>query len=106
MARSKKFKAHGESLSATDTDRRDPASSPAIAHRREERDHDPGSAGPEGMSQRDRAAAHVELLRRNPQFLRGGHWDHGKRFIYLPAINVGHLPRGPGERQFDGLHGG
>src|SRR5438309_9335239 len=61
--------AHGDAHAAADAERRQPLLGIAPGHLVEERDQHPRARGPDGMTERDRAAVHVDLARIPAEFL-------------------------------------
>src|SRR4030095_13504509 len=77
------FYCHRNAHSAADAQRRDAVSESARLQRVEQRRQDPGTARPNRMAERNRAAVHVHFLRIDAQLARDGPPLRGGRLLQL-----------------------
>src|ERR1019366_2730441 len=89
---SHEFHREREALAAADADGRETAAEPALAQRREERDDDARTACADGMAERDRAAANVELVVRHAELAHERQRHDGKSFVHLPEVDLADVP--------------
>ncbi|MBI2705291.1 MAG: SDR family oxidoreductase [Actinobacteria bacterium] len=91
-------KARGHALAAADAHRFEPEGLVGLLKPVDERGHDAGAGHAEGMTQRDRATVHVQLVPRDAELLRRRDDLSGERLVDLDEVDVvdGHPGAGQG----------
>ena len=96
--RSQQFKDRGVRHAAALAHRLQAVADPVVAHVVEHRRHDPRAGAAERVTERDRAAARVELLRVGAVSLQPGQRHRGERLVHLEHADVVERQAGALER--------
>src|SRR5689334_9372590 len=85
---------HGRRFATADAKARHAALAAGLLQRVDKRDENAGAAGADRVTERGRAAVHVDLAVVDAEVLHREHRDAGERLVHFPQVDVSGLPAG------------